>query len=545
LRLGLPFLFCGLLFCQSEWSSQAQKPPARKSTRQSGANTAELDAGTRAAMDVAVADLQKGSLVEAERAAREAVSTAPRSAVAHNLLGVVLDKAGRAEEGYAEFSTAIRLDPSFVSALNNLARYLAEHGRTNEAIAQFERVLKLEPAHVQAHYNLGTLYGDTGNFVKAAEHFAQARKAEPDDPKLALAFLNVAYRANRSAEADAAAALVERAVGTDAGGLFTLATALAQGGQYEKAARLFARVNALTPDTFEVLYNLGIALYNVDRNDEASRYLAQAADLNPGPPETHLRLGLIASGRNDSANAIIEFKHVLERDSKNASYYFLLGREYFRVGYWDGAISEYSRAVELEPKQAAYVLARADAYYRKGEWSSSAADFDRAAVLDPNRSDIEYWQGYAHRAAGNFDRARAHLEKFLTRNPDNVDALASLGYVAIEQGRFEEAEAPLRHALNLDPNNVPVLYDYARLALKERNFAEAALRLQQVVVRSPAHTAAHYQLFLAYTRLKQTEQAQQELTEFKRLDALEKDSTKERAADEKLRIQQMLNQLPQ
>ena len=107
-----------------------------------------------------------------------------------------------------------------------------------------------------------------------------------------------------------------------------------------------------------------------------------------------------------------------------------------------------------------------------------------------------------------------------------------------------EAEAPLRHALNLDPNNVPVLYDYARLALKQRNFAEAALRLQQVLARSPAHTAAHYQLFLAYTRLKQTEQAQQELTEFKRLDALEKDSTKERAADEKLRIQQMLNQLP-
>ena len=47
------------------------------------------------------------------------------------------------------------------------------------------------------------------------------------------------------------------------------------------------------------------------------------------------------------------------------------------------------------------------------------------------------------------------------------------------------------------------------------------------------------------TRLKQPEQAQAELVEFKRLDALEKDSTKERMADEKIRIQQMLNQLPQ
>ncbi len=116
--------------------------------------------------------------------------------------------------------------------------------------------------------------------------------------------------------------------------------------------------------------------------------------------------------------------------------------------------------------------------------------------------------------------------------------------MAIEQGRLEDAETPLKRALSLDPNNIPVLYDYARLALKERNFTEAATRLQQVVAKSPSHTAAHYQLFLAYTRLKQTDQAQTELAEFKRLDALEKDSTKERSTDEKLRIQQMLNQLP-
>lgn len=515
-----------------------------KSATSSG-SAAQLSPDARAALDTTVAALQKGSLDDAERAARRAVSAAPRSAVAHNLLGVVLDRAGKTEEGYREFGTAVKLEPNFVSALNNLARHLAERGQLSEAIAQFERVLKIDPAHVQAHYNLGTLYERSGDFVKSAEHFAEARKAEPADPQLALAFLNVAYRANRSAEADAAAALVEQAVGADASGLFTLASALAAGRQYQQAARLYARVNEITPHTFEVLYNLGIALYNLDRNDEAAKYLAEAADLRPGPPETHLRLALIASARNDWANAIIEFKHVLERDAKNPNYHYLLGREYFRVGYWDGAISEYNSAVELEPKEPSYVLARADAYYRKGDWNNAAADFDQAATLDPGRSDIEYWQGYAHRAAGNFDRARVFLERFLAKNPDNVDALSSLGYVAIEQGRFEDAEAPLKHALTVEPNNVAVLYDYARLALKERNFEEAVTRLQQVVTKSPSHTSAHYQLFLAYSRLKRTEQAKAALAEFKRLDALEKESVKERTMDEKLRIQQTLNQLPQ
>ena len=162
----------------------------------------------------------------------------------------------------------------------------AEQGKFTDAIAEFERVLKVEPGHVQAHYNLGALYGDRGDFLKAAEHFARARASAPDDPQLALAFLNVAYRAKRGAEADAAADLVERVAASDPRGLFTLGTALAQNEQYERAARIFARVNEKMPRTFEVLYNLGVARYNLDRNDEALLALAEAADINPATAET-------------------------------------------------------------------------------------------------------------------------------------------------------------------------------------------------------------------------------------------------------------------
>src|SRR5262249_38731102 len=161
---------------------------------------------------------------------------------------------------------------------------------------------------VQAHYNLGALYGDLGDFVKSAEHFARARAVAPDDPQLTLAFLNVAYRANRKAEAEEAADSIERRFASDSRALFTLATLVAQSKQYQRATRLFTRVNELNPHTYEVLYNLGIALYNLDRNDEAARYLAEAADINPAPAETHFRLGLIASAGGDHANAVEEFK---------------------------------------------------------------------------------------------------------------------------------------------------------------------------------------------------------------------------------------------
>ena len=198
-----------------------------------------------------------------------------------------------------------------------------------------------------------------------------------------------------------------------------------------------------------------------------------------------------------------------------------------------------------EPKQVAYVLARANSYYRKGEWNASADDYEAAAALDPKIENMDYMLGYAHRAAGNFTRAREYLERFIAREPNNVDALGSLGYVALEQGRFDEAEAPLKRALSLAPDSVPVLYDYARLAIKRRDYAEAAERLKKVIAKNPTHTQAHYQLFLAYSRLKQTDKAQAQLAEFKRLEALEKQVKQERILDERLRTQQMLGQPPQ
>ena len=129
-------------------------------------------------------------------------------------------------------------------------------------------------------------------------------------------------------------------------------------------------------------------------------------------------------------------------------------------------------------------------------------------------------------------------------HPDHVDALSSLGYVAIEQGRLDDAEAPLQHALQISPDEIPVLYDYARLALKRREYAEAVSRLEKVVNKLPTLTQAHYQLFLAYSRLKQTDKAQTELAEFKRLEGLEKQVEKERILDEKLRVQQLMGQSP-
>ena len=102
--------------------------------------------------------VQAGRLPEAEAATRKILTTHPRNAEAHSLLGVILDQRGATADAEKEYSAALRLKPQLVSALSNLGVLLARTNRATEAIAKFEEVLRIEPNHEKAIFNLGALY---------------------------------------------------------------------------------------------------------------------------------------------------------------------------------------------------------------------------------------------------------------------------------------------------------------------------------------------------------------------------------------------------
>src|SRR6185295_13937508 len=93
-------------------------------------------------------------------------------------------------------------------------------------------------------------------------------------------------------------------IGKDARVLYSLGLQFAGAQEYEHAAELLQRTDAIRPGTPEVLYNLGVTFYNLNRLDEASQKLQSAAALRPDDPDPLYRLGLIASAQRNSAFAI-------------------------------------------------------------------------------------------------------------------------------------------------------------------------------------------------------------------------------------------------
>ena len=76
----------------------------------------------------------------------------------------------------------------------------------------------------------------------------------------------------------------------------------------------------------------------------------------------------------------------------------------------------------------------------------------------------------------------------------------------------------MKRAIELDPKSFPSYHDLGRLLVKLRRYDEAVPLLQRGVELNAKDPGVHYQLFLAYSRLKKKDEADRELAEFKRLD---------------------------
>jgi protein O-GlcNAc transferase len=182
--------------------------------------------------------LQQGQMGEAEQELRGIISHDPRDAEANHLLGIVLCKTGREDEGFGFLHTAIRLDqtqPAFFSNFGvvladrdpesaakmfshalelapdnaqmmvNLGATLQRLGLMDKAVEVLRRAVELSPDFADARLNLGNALREVGDVEEAIAHFRRAVELNPSDAELHGNLLYVSHFDPRSTEEDLAA----------------------------------------------------------------------------------------------------------------------------------------------------------------------------------------------------------------------------------------------------------------------------------------------------------------------------------------------------
>ncbi|MGB9476140.1 MAG: tetratricopeptide repeat protein [Candidatus Udaeobacter sp.] len=290
-----------------------------------------------------------------------------------------------------------------------------------------------------------------------------------------------------------------------------------QTATYHDLVSLYTATLRKNPGCWMAHYNLGIALNERGKTDEAIAHYQEAIKLRPSYAEAHYNLGRLLAEKGQLNDAVTHYERALEIDPADAEARNNFGVTLFGIGRVDEAITHYEEALKIRPDYAEASCNLANALLSKGDLDGAIARYSKCLALSPNQAEAQYNLASALLRRGQTDEAIAHYRKVLELQADNADAHANLGSAYLAKGDVREAITEYRTALRVSPENVPAQSNLAWLLATSadaslRNGSEAVILAEQAdseSSRSDNHTIVLRILAAAYAETGRFGEAKQ------------------------------------
>jgi adenylate cyclase len=330
----------------------------------------------------------------------------------------------RAEEAYALFEQATKLDPGFALAFSGMAdACILQYDSTKDpkwpelALGAAQQAQTLNDSQAQVHNSLGEVYAKTGRTQEAIAELKRALELQPNSDE-AMRRLGTAYRG--AGQHDLALATYQRAVDTNPyywNNYNLLANEYQMTGQAQRAIEVYRQVVTRNPQEARGWGNMGAAYYDLGNAAEAIRNFEMAISLDP-------------------------------------TYEYQLGVAYFYEGRYPEAEKAFTAAVNRSPDDAAAQAALGDTY----RWSNQPAKMSAA-----------------------YDKAIGLALDSLRTNPKDKYALDILALCYAKKGDSQKALNAIRQARQIDPKLHALLYDEAVVLTLGGHLPEAMSSLKQAL----------------------------------------------------------------
>jgi tetratricopeptide (TPR) repeat protein len=158
-------------------------------------------------------------------------------------------------------------------------------------------------------------------------------------------------------------------------------------------------------------YNLGIALFDQGKIDEAISSYKRTLTINPQHEKAHFSLGYAYLKKGMLDESIPEFKRALTRNPNYPEAHYALGSVYDTKGLSDKALFEYKRAVTIKPRYAEVHYKLGVLYQKKGQLDEAIFEFKKAIANKPRYPEAHQDLSFAYYYKGNHQLALLHCGK--------------------------------------------------------------------------------------------------------------------------------------
>ena len=326
----------------------------------------------------------------------KAVDAAPKLPNIHYNKANALRDAGKTQEAYLSYNTALSHDPQHKDSLLNVALMLQNNDQPRKALGFLSKLIAYFPQDSKAHINMGLCCASMGNPIGAVDALAKALDLQPKDPtinfQLAKAYSDV-WKFDQAAEY-AKKALDYKPDWPQVHSF--LGITFARDGKFKDSIFHCEKAKSLDPSNAAYAVALGFAYQAAGNNDAAATHLLKASKQDGISPDLFNSLASIA--HEDSgpwpALKLLEYSMAVKTSTAALNNIGVMLQD---LGLHALSLPFYEKAKILDPGYIKSAIAIGHLRLLFGQleqgWSELEAQLMDANSIEQQEKKLPFWQG--------------------------------------------------------------------------------------------------------------------------------------------------------
>ncbi|MBU3936785.1 MAG: tetratricopeptide repeat protein [Proteobacteria bacterium] len=314
----------------------------------------------------------------------------------------------------------------------------------------------------------------SGNLHQAEEIYREILSVNPNHAETLHAQAIMACQRQQHAMA---VTLFEKAIHQDPNKAvyhYNLGNALKDLERFDEAIPCYGQALLLKPDYVDALNNLGTVLHNQGKFEEAISAYQEALRIAPDHAGVHYNMGITLQNMDRMKEAVLSYQKALAANGDFPEVYNRLGKIFYEQGNLDSAIGCFQQTLRIDPNVAAFHFDLAAALKEQGRLDDAIVCYQKVLELSPDMAVAYNNLGNILKEKKRYNEAISHYNKALLLVPDYAIAHGNLASALTQVGELDEATISCREALGINPEIPEVYMLLATLLFMGRRWEEFA-----------------------------------------------------------------------
>lgn len=285
-------------------------------------------------------------------------------------------------------------------------------------------------------------------------------------------------------------------------GYNNLGVALCEARRFDEAVVFFVQALTLLPDFPEAYSNLGLVQYRQNRFNEAENNFKHALSLRNHFVEARLNLASLYKGLGQYSAALAQYRELYRQIPDYSILNKEMGQALLRMGQAEESLAFLEKAYKKLPNDMYLLLDRGEAFMRSGKGAEAIESYTKALDIEEGNAAAHYNLGLLLTAMGKEKTALSHYQKAEIRRSADVPVLYNIGNLYLRLGVLEDARLSYMEFIEASAVLADAYNNLGLVYIKKGDLNEAMGNFQSALRINPDHLMAAQNL----TKARQEQQ---------------------------------------